>query len=139
MRVGPDFRERWDLADPLPDGVIEEDLRELLEFAIPTLVGDISEEKKDNVASFAEAKRKKALVKLPQKADWYSRAMCGTRGNVLSNVANALLALRDDQEWNGRLTYNAFICTELVDGRPITDKDIVDAGVDATRGIDQHF
>ena len=54
VRVGPDFRERWDLADPLPDGVIEEDLRELLEFAIPTLVGDISEEKKDNVASFAE-------------------------------------------------------------------------------------
>ena len=127
VRVGPDFRERWDLADPLPDGVIEEDLRELLEFAIPTLVGDISEEKKDNVASFAEAKRKKALVKLPQKADWYSRAMCGTRGNVLSNVANALLALRDDQEWNGRLTYNAFTCTELIDGRPITDKDIVDA------------
>jgi hypothetical protein len=53
--------------------------------------------------------------------------MCGTRGNVLSNVANALLSLRDDQEWSGRLTYNAFTCTELIDGRPITDKDIVDA------------
>jgi hypothetical protein len=45
VRVGPDFREKWDLADPLPDGVTEEDLRELLEFAIP-LSSEISPKKR---------------------------------------------------------------------------------------------
>ena len=29
-------------------------------------------------------------------SDWYERVMCGTRGNVLNNIANVLLALRED-------------------------------------------
>lgn len=51
--------------------------------------------------------------------------MTGTRGNVLNNLSNALLALRCDHEFDGRLTYNEFTDEELIDGLPITDSNIV--------------
>src|SRR6266511_1711715 len=62
-----------------------------------------------------------------ETGDWYERVMCGTRGNVLNNIANALLAMRDDPYWHDRLTFNAFTQVELLDGKPIEDHHLVDA------------
>lgn len=58
-------------------------------------------------------------------SDWYRKAMTGTRGHVLNNLSNALLALRCDPEFDSRLTYNEFTDEELLDGLSITDSNIV--------------
>ncbi len=38
-----------------------------------------------------------------QDAGWYDRAITGSKGQVLSILANVLLALREDPAWNGVL------------------------------------
>jgi hypothetical protein len=41
-----------------------------------------------------------------QDSGWYDRAMTGSKGQVLSILANVLLALREDPAWNGVLAYD---------------------------------
>jgi hypothetical protein len=76
----------------------------------------------------------------PKEAgDWYSRCMAGKRGGTLSNLSNALLALREDPAWRGLLIRNHLLDAGLVTGklpkqkgfhmkteypRPVTDEDI---------------
>jgi hypothetical protein len=62
---------------------------------------------------------------LPAAADWYARCMVGSDGRTLCNVANALLALREDPAWKGVITRDGMLSTTLLNGRPITDVDII--------------
>jgi hypothetical protein len=41
-----------------------------------------------------------------QDTGWYGRAMTGSKGQVLSILANVLMALREDPAWDGVLTYD---------------------------------
>jgi predicted P-loop ATPase len=46
--------------------------------------------------------------------DWYSRCLESKEGSVLGNVANALLALREDPAWRGVLAYDEMQATALL-------------------------
>jgi virulence-associated protein E len=47
-------------------------------------------------------------------AGWYDRALVGTKGQVRSSLANALLALREDPAWEGVLAYDEMQATVLL-------------------------
>ena len=59
--------------------------------------------------------------------DWYSRTLAGARGQVLSNLANTLLAVAEDPAWRGVLAHDDFIQQAVllrpapVPGRPAGD------------------
>jgi len=75
-----------------------------------------------------------------QDTGWYGRAMAGSKGQVLSTLANALLALREDPAFRGTLAYNEMMrapmlmCPVPVHGtaakadgfkpRPVRDDDV---------------
>jgi hypothetical protein len=48
-------------------------------------------------------------AKPDQGADWYSRCLTGAEDRPLSNLANALLALREDPAWDGVLAYDGML------------------------------
>jgi len=73
-------------------------------------------------------------------SDWYTRCIHGQDGTVLSNLANAMLALRADPAWDGVFSYDKMEVSALLnkpimraDGtaavegpfpRPVTDNDV---------------
>jgi predicted P-loop ATPase len=46
--------------------------------------------------------------------DWYSRCIPGSDGRTLSNLANTLLALREDRTWKGMLVANAMLGSAML-------------------------
>ena len=72
--------------------------------------------------------------------DWYSRCLETAAGGVLSNLANAILALREDPAWSGVFAYDQMAHETLLEAaiprhdgspavvgpfpRPITDADV---------------
>jgi hypothetical protein len=46
--------------------------------------------------------------------DWYSKCLEGSDGRTLCNVANALLALREDAAWQGVLVRNGMLCATML-------------------------
>jgi predicted P-loop ATPase len=55
----------------------------------------------------AEALEPPAAAEAPvQDTGWYGRAMTGSKGQVLSILANVLMALREDPAWDGVLAYD---------------------------------
>jgi predicted P-loop ATPase len=87
------------------------------------------------------------VLELPAKAEaqyqdtgWYGRAITGSKGQVLSTLANALLALREDPAFHGVLAFDEMMRTAMLmrpvpahgvvfgtDGfkpRPVRDEDV---------------
>jgi hypothetical protein len=75
--------------------------------------------------------------------DWYADCIVGAEGQVLGNIANALLALRSDPAWQGVLSYDEMLRTailqqpvarhgpprptEVSKPRPVCDEDVAAA------------
>lgn len=51
---------------------------------------------------------------LDQDTDWYSRCLTGAEDRPLSNLANALLALREDPAWSGILAYDGMLRASML-------------------------
>jgi hypothetical protein len=49
-----------------------------------------------------------------QDTDWYSRCLTGAEDRPLSNLANALLALREDPVWGGVLAYDGMLRASML-------------------------
>jgi len=78
-----------------------------------------------------------------QAGDWYQRTMVGSRGQVLSNLANVVLALSEDPAWRGVLAYDDLLAQPVLmrpvpapgqpagealpEPRPISDADVTSA------------
>lgn len=64
-----------------------------------------------------------AVLKLLQRTK-------GEEGRVVSNRANMALVLENDTRWKGRLRYNEFSSTDMVDAdRTVTDRDLTEIAV----------
>ena len=69
-----------------------------------------------------------------QGPDWRERCLCDEKGRVLSNLANTMLALRDDTSLRGMLAYDEMYAGEVLlreidrtpcaKPRPVTDVDV---------------
>ncbi|MEI6560260.1 MAG: VapE domain-containing protein [Rhodospirillaceae bacterium] len=127
----PELPPKGDVSDWLAAGGSLEALLELVS-ACPTWSPP------PDLPAAPEARRKDSPA---ARSDWYGRCVTGEYGQVLGNVANALLALRDDPAWRGVLgfdemaSYVAVLLPLPVHGgdridsaralpRPITDTDV---------------
>ena len=57
--------------------------------------------------------------------DWLHEAMVDEKGRPLTNLANALLALRSDPRFKDALSYDEMLCAPLLNGVPIRDVDVI--------------
>jgi len=126
----------------VPDTLIESIIR-----ANPQGVGAEYVDRNDlgneiqRIRSAKGSKQPKAISgSTDQDGDWYRRCIHGQDGTVLSNLANALLALREDPAWDGVFSYDKMEVSALLnkpivraDGtaaiegpfpRPVTDNDV---------------
>jgi len=126
----------------VPDNLIEAVIR-----ANPQGVGAKYVDRNDlgneiqRIRSAKGSKQPKAISgSTDQDGDWYSRCIHGQDGTVLSNLANAMLALREDPAWDGVFSYDKMEISALLnkpimraDGtaavegpfpRPVTDNDV---------------
>ena len=84
----------WDVADPLPDGWTDDTLK--------ALVREAPEPKTKPNAS-------------PKvKKDWYQRCLTTPQGEVVPNLANIMLALREESIWKGVFAYNEMERTTFI-------------------------
>ena len=69
------------------------------------------------------------------KNNWASKTMRAKRGGIISNLGNALLALREDAAFSDAFAYDEMLCTPILlhplfktepgfTARPITDADV---------------
>ena len=57
---------------------------------------------------------------------WLRDAIADEKGKPLANLANAMLAMREDERLKDSLSYDEMGCMSLLNGKPIRDSDITE-------------
>jgi hypothetical protein len=101
----PHLPPKGDVSDWLAEGGTRERLEE---FAIGAPVFEAQQTHEDH--------GRKASVN-----GWYRKCLVGAKGQVLGNLSNALLALRQDETWRGVLAYDEMLRTAML-MRPVPEQ-----------------
>lgn len=83
--------------------------------------GQIGSGKLTGAAAERRLSRLLGVAKAAERPSWFADCMVGSKGRVLSNVANAAVALRSDARWKDTFAFDEMSRRVLIDGQPLCD------------------